>query len=198
MPWNITASAQSSRHGSALGTRRAGPGQIGRPHSVVSSGADGVTNAGLDARRGRLTSASPLAGRGAMRGPMDLAGGMDWPSDQDIDLDSLNGIGVGDYDMGDDGPDGKAGAKPHSENLDHQSVNFLTFVQERIGDGTNKAAIAFSSLLPPQSNSSVVATEAFLHVLTLATSGGLRVRQKKAIGARGAEDVGDISIALAG
>ncbi|OJD10461.1 hypothetical protein AJ78_08535 [Emergomyces pasteurianus Ep9510] len=103
--------------------------------------------------------------------------------------------------------------------LDQESANFLDFVKNKIGGGENNAkaasdidangggnygddddippgvevGISFSSLLPPIVNSRIVATQALLHTLTLATKGELHVRQQKGIRyADGREEFGEI------
>ncbi|KAL1863645.1 hypothetical protein Plec18167_000741 [Paecilomyces lecythidis] len=83
--------------------------------------------------------------------------------------------------------------------LDQESKNFFEFVKNTIdtigversmvgeqknglGEGlahavTGSKEIAFSALLPPETNSRVVATQGLMHVLTLATKGIMGVRQ---------------------
>ena len=208
MPWNITASVQSSRHGSALRGRQAQT-SAGRYSSAnrqlsIVSGQDGVSRSAtaLGKRRGRLTSASPLAGRG-MQSPFDLAGGLGLTSDQDIDLTSLNGLNQGDYlnedSQAENGPGTVEKTAPNwlSSSLDQESVNFLTFVKTRLDD-EGETDVAFSSLFAPESISPVVATHAFLHVLTLATNKALRVRQDVVDDANGARAAGDIFVSLSG
>ncbi|KAI5309208.1 hypothetical protein KEM55_003803 [Ascosphaera atra] len=91
--------------------------------------------------------------------------------------------------------------------LDQESMNFLEFIQARIeeeeevGQGKGKAiagVISFGSLLPPEENTRVVATQALMHVLSLATRGALKVRQEESrcddeVGCR----MGEIYMALA-
>lgn len=78
--------------------------------------------------------------------------------------------------------------------LDHESVNFLEFVetslaarqeQEQPSDvASRKKApeISFEALLNPTINSKVVAAQALLHCLTLATKNMLKVHQDKGYG----------------
>lgn len=111
--------------------------------------------------------------------------------------------------------------------LDQESANFLDFVKNKIGEAgeenmnTPTAAgtegghhdddnddcaaiptafveISFSTLLPSAANSRIVATQALLHTLTLATKGALHVRQEKCIRhENGHEEFGAIFIRLA-
>lgn len=85
--------------------------------------------------------------------------------------------------------------------LDQESGNFLGFVRTAIedkareergvgmeieGEGEEQAAVAgvegkevsFAELLPPEKHSSIVAAQAFLHVLSLANRGVLSTRQE--------------------
>ncbi|OJD28263.1 hypothetical protein ACJ73_00342 [Blastomyces percursus] len=106
--------------------------------------------------------------------------------------------------------------------LDQESANFLDFVKSKIGEAgennmnipaTSSAAergghendhdngispttaveISFSTLLPSAVNSRIVATQALLHTLTLATKGALHVRQETGIRSEdGQEEFGEI------
>jgi hypothetical protein len=113
-------------------------------------------------------------------------------------------MGLGHYDSEDDLGlrtalgDGQTPTKWRSENLGQESINFLTFVTERIAEEGVQGRTTFSSLFPVESTSTVVATQAFLNVLILATNGALRVKQKNAADSIGADGAGDIVIALSG
>ena len=63
MPWNITASIQSSRHGSSANIFR-GIGSVSELSSRGMSEPASIQLPGFGRPRSRLTSASPLAGRG--------------------------------------------------------------------------------------------------------------------------------------
>ncbi|KAK2747159.1 hypothetical protein FQN57_002416 [Myotisia sp. PD_48] len=203
MPWNITASIKSSAKGSSVYSHQlfASGGiysGMGAPRSVATPGPDGLQSAksgnlSADFRR-RLTSASPLAGRGKS----DLRAGIN----QEININDVPLLGDNiDHDdqasimsLSDKVP------KWMNSNLDQQSVNFYDFLQMGFQEflETRNSGIAFSSLLPPESNSKIVATQALLHILTLTTSGALRVRQDLEVNVpRGARDAGDIHIMLA-
>ncbi|KAL4898737.1 Rec8 like protein-domain-containing protein [Aspergillus ambiguus] len=191
MPWNITASVQSSATNPFRGL-----GSSSR--SVVDSAAA----AAFGRVRSRLTSASPLAGRGF---PYDVEG-----------LESLatGGLGdnmdidAGDFDLnqylqtevaGQDAAESAAAAgkrlsaleeKLERATLDQDSQNFLHFLVEKLpldeyedpfaGHGLSQSKeTSFWDLLPPMETSRAVATNGLMHVLALATKGFLMVRQEE-------------------
>ncbi|PGH07450.1 hypothetical protein GX51_01751 [Blastomyces parvus] len=97
--------------------------------------------------------------------------------------------------------------------LDQESANFLDFVKSKIGEAgengghendhedavapTAAVEISFSTLLPSVVNSRIVAAQALLHTLTLATKGALHVRQGKGIRSEdGQEKFGEIFVCL--
>lgn len=205
MPWNVSSSLNSHRNlptGSSvkgLGTA------IGRPSSILS------------ARPGsRLTSASPLAGRGRTSTGVNIldSGGLD-----DIELpgyaDNLVGPGRTLYPLDTTaeefelfGPSAEVdtqtaqGTQWVRDALARESMNFLEFVRSRLEEGQqdeladdgdtadlpmggmfrNNDEIGFEALFPPQSNSVMVAAQAFHHVLTLATKNLLAVNQEEPFG----------------
>ncbi|OAX80781.1 hypothetical protein ACJ72_04876 [Emergomyces africanus] len=253
MPWNITASIRGSQPGSSIHSRQflqsvGGYSSIGGPHSVTSGGGPDFSimagpSGAFRNRMGRMTSASPLAGRG-MIGP----GMRDITSTDDEEFDMAGNIGSDiDLDSSVAGRGDHAGRRNHHQDsfeiygpaaavdtqtaaesqwlaatLDQESANFLDFVKSKVGEWREESAMAaaatdgggnyddededdddilpaatvgisFSSLLPPVVNSRIVATQALLHTLTLATKGALHVRQKKGIRyADGQEGFGDI------
>ncbi|KAL3485084.1 Rec8 like protein-domain-containing protein [Aspergillus germanicus] len=202
MPWNITASIQSSRHETSANIFR-GFGSVsdfssrGMPESAGSLARDGAL--GLPRRaHSRLTSASPLAGRGL---PYDInqLNGLSIPG-QDDDLEGFDltqyleddAMGIGDsHSIGDAlGP--SYTSQPKLQNslaesvMDQQSLNFLDFVAAKIkaskpdrgsqGSSTDNE-ITFSTLLPPHTTSHNVATQGFMHILALTTKGFFSIRQ---------------------
>ncbi|RJE26358.1 Rad21 Rec8 [Aspergillus sclerotialis] len=220
MPWNITASIQSSRHGSSAAPAFRGLGSIGGELSSGSRPQDAMALAGLIRSRNRLTSASPLAGRGF---PFDMenlhiAGNEGDLELGDFDLDlylqseldperhtvSASAEGSAAVSLRRAGGLRKLDARERkilTSNLDQESLNFLEFLNPKTGalpadaaskdgetqevtgdiphgDATLSSEIAFSTLLPPEKTSRVVATNALMHVLTLATKGLLTVRQE--------------------
>lgn len=179
MPWNVSAGAislQRGRGGTAPAVSASGP-QAARPGS-------------------RLTSASPLVGRGFPRrttsrqsslGPVQLgelgdpfsSGADDFAGGLDLNLDA----GIDEYDRfgpaaGQDTP--LADSQWVRQQLDLESVNFLDFVSAGIGE---RRGMAFAELLPPEANTHVVAAQGLLHVLTLASKGVLWVEQDEAFDA---------------
>ncbi|WEW61439.1 R8 protein [Emydomyces testavorans] len=208
MPWNITASVYGSQRGSSVVGGYSG---LSGPNSAFRPGQDLLIPSG---RRGRLTSASPLAGRGTMRN----ASQGPFLHDEDLDMHTIGGIDM-QSSASEMFPGQKIGmsspAAPRDKlaepqwflnNLDQQSVNFLEYVKIRIEEtpaapmnDQNRGEITFTSLLPPVSSSRVVATQGFLHVLTLATNGALRVRQGVDVdSAKGCDDAGEIFLSMAG
>ncbi|KAL5051133.1 hypothetical protein BDW71DRAFT_194209 [Aspergillus fruticulosus] len=203
MPWNITASVQSSRHGAPAANIFGGFGSVsdlssrGMPESVASFGrAPSVGPSGLGRARNRLTSASPLAGRGF---PYDFDN-LSLPGHRDDDLDKLEGFDLGNYlddnVMGESNSNADAAGLSHRSQelqnsltesvMDQEGLNFLDFLALKIesqkpgeesAEEASATEITFSTLLPPQKTSAAVATQGLMHILALATKGFLRVRQ---------------------
>ncbi|KAL4995539.1 Rec8 like protein-domain-containing protein [Aspergillus recurvatus] len=203
MPWNITASVQSSRHGASTANIFGGLGSVsdlssrGMPESVASFGrAPSVAPSGIGRARNRLTSASPLAGRGF---PYDFDN-LSLPGHRDDDLDKLEGFDLGNYleddVMNDSNSNADAGGPSHRSQelqnslaesvMDQEGLNFLDFLAAKIesqkpaqesAEGASATEITFSTLLAPQKTSAAVATQGLMHILALATKGFLRVRQ---------------------
>ncbi|GAM37642.1 Arg5,6 homolog [Talaromyces pinophilus] len=178
MPWNFTVSLQGSVAGSS---------SVPRPFDAYDLSSRRY-NRGLGRPGSRFSSASPLARRGL---PQNLFG-----------HDSLSSLSLRDFgefqddDLGDflhgAGSDGIAEANDNGfesqvtlASLENNDRNFLDFLQTRVqsskadkgSPGIQK--IAFSELLPQASTSRAVATQALLHVLTLATKDVIRVSQGK-------------------
>lgn len=152
-------------------------------------------------------SASPLAGRGSG------VSGRHHPSLSVLghDDDVLSDTNLDNYLGSDDAYDSFQVHGPAAEvdtqtaaqsqwlasTLNRESLNFLEFIRARASEqqkdddsiGKNGKEIAFSTLLEPEKNTRVVATQAFLHVLTLATKRAIRVSQ---------EGTGDIFIETMG
>jgi meiotic recombination protein REC8 len=205
MPWNISSSLHSYRNLPA-GSSVHGPGTAtGRPSSIHS------------ARPGsRLTSASPLFGRGraSADGNIPDSGGLG-----DIgDIPGLPGysnliVGRGrtlsashtaveEFEIF--GPSAAVdtqtaqGTQWIRDALAMESMNFLEFVRNTLTEGEvdeltddadpldqvmggmskTEKEVGFEALFPPESNSMMVAAQAFHHVLTLATKNLLVVKQE--------------------
>ncbi|EXJ63015.1 hypothetical protein A1O7_03459 [Cladophialophora yegresii CBS 114405] len=212
MPWNLStgASRQSS-------TRPPGSRIIPRLSSSVGGLPGGMELGSLPAlsRRGsRLTSASPLFGRGVPPLSKHSSQGPGEPSrltsneDEFVDLDAQLGAGL-DPDFELYGPSATVDTQTAAQSqwvaatLENEAYNFLAFVntkvQEKVGlthdqvaaeeiPETQEENITFDELLPPARNSAIVGAQALLHVLVLATKGLLEVYQ--------AEHFGEIQISV--
>lgn len=154
-----------------------------------------------------MITASPLLGRGrssALERESTLE-----PAGNDFDADYLGAqpspsqeVGMEEFEMYGQGAQVDTQTAGQSQwtrdTLDTESLNFLAFVQARIeeersgiqaearADGTEETpgsrSVLFQDLLPPESNSSVVAAQALHHTLALATKNLLRVQQDEAFG----------------
>jgi hypothetical protein len=209
MPWNITASLQGSVAGSSSITRpfdsfdRSSRRHFGRSNRLP----------------GRFANLSPLAGRGLRQ---DLSGYDRLSSLSLDDFGDINDNDMGAY-LGEDIPLEDADLFRDAEGLDaaetqetvsslgHADRNFFDFLESRVqavkNDGDQAQANAgtmplqkmgFSSIFPAESTSRSVATQALMHVLTLATKNVIRVSQRRAT--RGLpcsmEDLGDIYLVV--
>jgi hypothetical protein len=175
MPWNVSSSIVSYRQASLAGTLPRGPG------SVVSA-----------RRASRLTSASPLVGRGRVLSDEyhDVGEGQG-------DLSSMNIEGMDEFEI--HGPGAAVDTQTAgnsqwlAEALATESHNFKAFVQASAHELAEAGAtpivevdidiqdrewIGFETLLPPSETSRVTAAQAFLHVLSLATKNQVGVAQQ--------------------
>ena len=187
MPWN-----RSSRQGSALPFGSAAPGLSssigGNPYGPPSR---------LSRHGSRLTSASPLHGRGLPRLPSEelLQLGSDGFGMGSEDVQPAEGIDIDQYELY--GPAAEVNTQTAAQSqwltttLENEAHNFLTFLETQLverGDEHEEEdheptkTMTFASLLPPQSNSAVVGAQAMLHVLALATKGLIRVGQDEPFG----------------
>ncbi len=193
MPWNISASIQGSLRAQRFGSFS---GSSARP-------------------RGRLTSASPLAGRGYPDG-RERHSSISLTKAGD-ELDELEQLEITQYLEGELAPDNedistltarrKSVLDGVTSTLDTESLNFLEFIQmkldETVSTSTTPGRIAFSELLPPAETTRAVAAHGFMNILTLATKGVLAVSQAPCTD-RGASSWGirfqhgDVSLQLAG
>lgn len=167
MPWNITASLQSSRF------------RLGSVGDLSMRGDSGSLLTRI--RRGRLTSASPLAGRGYL----ESSDGLGRITGADDELDAREIAAYLEGELATDHEDISVLSRRASvleravKQLDLESVNFFEFLAGCVEDGGDKKTLRFSELLPPESTSAAVATQGLMNVLTLATKGLLRVKQEK-------------------
>jgi len=185
MPWNQSA---GSRRPTALFS-----GALPAPPTSASVGGGGL-QLNLPTRRGgRLTSASPLQNRGAPA-KADSSDNFQLPG-------SLDDVGMTDAEEFElYGPAANVDTQTAAQSqwqraaLDGESVNFLDFVKAQLEENDATAAgdeeddelrgsITFDALLPPQSNTCIVAAQALLHVLSLGTKNLLTVGQVEAFGA---------------
>lgn len=159
----------------------------------------------MDRRASRITSASPLFGRGTER-YRDL----EIPQFDDNEFLGGPSTSVAGDDFQFYGPAANADTQTAAQSqclraaLDTESNNFLEFIK---AEAAGKAAAAqeaedelpggvaarnyvlFEELLPPTQNTKIVGAQALLHVLALATKGLIQVDQQ--------EDYGPITIGLA-
>lgn len=195
----MTTSAAGSRPGSvARGfdfPSSAGFTGTGRGASSVIAGVGGQPSS-LDRRASRITSASPLLGRGLERyssleilaheNEEELLGGHDLPSSRATDNFQLYGPAAG------VSTQTAAESQWIRATLNHESSNFLEFLksdierklprigeedQERIGVNLPRLSAVFEELLPPSQHTKVVAAQALHHVLALATKGLITIQQ---------------------
>ncbi|KAE8350435.1 Rec8 like protein-domain-containing protein [Aspergillus coremiiformis] len=147
MPWNITASVQSSQRGSSATSGFRGLANISDPSASRSRDPAASHLAGRGRSRNRLASASPLAGRG-FPFDVDTLDSLTLPEHDDIDV-------LGDFDLsqylqaelfgadhGHAGEDANASTysgqmtlqdRLSNSNLDQESLNFLDFLTTRLG-----------------------------------------------------------------
>lgn len=173
----------------------------------------------LSRRDSRLTTASPLQGRGLIRPLSQRISIISTPDRERLstsgalehDDDMLGGESPA---MGDDneefqlyGPAAAVDTQTATQSqwvtaaLDSESRNFLDFLDAQIQpqspalgeeqeEGERPIPVAtFETLLPPTEHTRMVAAQAFLHVLTLASKKLVTVRQE--------EGFGDIELAIA-
>ncbi|KAI9873277.1 MAG: hypothetical protein M1830_000588, partial [Pleopsidium flavum] len=203
MPWNITASVLGSRHGSSVAQGRGFPSSIGGfPTSAggpsSARGIEGGPTGSLSRRVSRLTSASPLVGRG-----LERLSSLELPEhgDQDELLEE------DDQQVSDEferlGPAANVDTQTAAQSqwtrasLDQESSNFLDFIKDEInskrppedddedvlaGDTATKRAVRFGELLPPAQHTKLVAAQALHHVLALATKTLINVQQDEGYG----------------
>ncbi len=216
MPWHVYS---ASRHGS---TRPFGSAAAGLTSSVggPARGFELGPPSALSRRGSRLTTASPLQGRGP---PLSLSQRISIISTPDRERLTTSGALEGDDEMlgaelpllGDEseefqlcGPAVAVDARNAAQSrwvvaaLDSESRNFLDFLDAEIQaqapapdeeqeEGMERPGqtATFEGLLPPGEHTRVVAAQAFLHVLTLASKDLVTVQQD--------EGFGDIELAIA-
>ncbi|KAL1648060.1 R8 protein [Diplodia intermedia] len=199
-PWNVTASVRNSSL--APSARRA----LGFGGSGVSTSAGGSIGGQLGSigRRGRWISESPLHGRGRHHNLEPL------PSSEADELgdDTLGDLGGG-VAVGEDDEfemDGAAAAADTQTATESQVArtafakemeNFGMFIFDSLKQKEDEAAAAategsqsvesineilFEDILPPNSTSTIVAAQGFMHLLTLSSLGRVSTRQDEPFG----------------
>ena len=234
MPWNMPSSAKGSRAGSISlqHPRGRGPSSSigGFPTPVGFGGGSSLPSkqpslpGSLQHQRAarRLTSASPLVGRGGSephRLPSfgdDEEGGF---AEGIRSRDESQALRAADEDNDDFqlyGPAAAVDTQTAAQSqwmraaLNQESTNFLDFVRAEISTRMAASAeeqgvevselaeddegkmVTFEGLLPPGEHSKIVAAQAFHHVLTLASKGLVLVKQE------GDEEFGEIEMRLVG
>ncbi|KAE8143398.1 hypothetical protein BDV38DRAFT_66757 [Aspergillus pseudotamarii] len=146
MPWNITASVQSSQHGSSAASGLRGVANVSDPSASRGRDLTASHPAGRGRSRNRLTSASPLASRGF---PFDAEAfdNLTLPGNDDVDV-------LSDFDLsqflqtdlfgaahGHTGDDANASTysrqvtlqgRLSKSSLDQESLNFLGFLTKKL------------------------------------------------------------------
>ncbi|KAI9787869.1 MAG: hypothetical protein M1835_002624 [Candelina submexicana] len=208
MPWNLSASILSSRQGSSVVRGRPVAGSLGGfPTSVArQSSLYGQEQGSQSHRISRLTSASPLLGRGRVSGLGRLSSIEILENEEEAGL--MGGrLASDDYEGQEDfqlyGPGADVDTQTAAQSqwmsamLDQESFNFLEFVKAGItGEQqpthgfddelaqaeSRNGYVFFEKLLPPTENTRVVAAQALLHTLALATKSLIAVEQFEAYG----------------
>ncbi|KAB8231949.1 Rad21/Rec8 N terminal domain protein [Aspergillus alliaceus] len=147
MPWNITASVQSSQHGSSAASGLRGRASVSE--TLASRDRDPAASLAERGRsRNRLTSASPLAGRG-FAFDADAFDNLILPENDDIDV--LGNFDLTQYlqtelfsgDYAHTGDNGHSSRYNHQlalqdrlskSSLDQESLNFLDFLTTKLGE----------------------------------------------------------------
>lgn len=214
MPWNISASIRGS---SVTRGRSALPS--GFPTSAGGPSSLGGLLGSLGRRGSRTVSASPLHGRG-QPGSLEALRSLEGEDEFGI----LGGDDFGYLGAGAEDPDLYANPPPIEpqtsqkirDALDAEGINFLAFVHDGIQEKRKRLQeeleadflqeeaaadldeVLFEELLPPLTNMRVVAAQALLHALSLATKSLLTVRQDEhfgEIGLRIVEIIEDTDVA---
>lgn len=168
MPWNIT-SVKSSLRAHRFGS---------------------VSELSSQKGRSRLPSASPLAGRGYLGDPVNMD--LDFGDDLDLTRYLEGELATDRGNISSISPSKRSALENAKATLDRESLNFMEFLKSKMGlaDQTSSprsglaspviprlGRVTFTTLMPPESVTRAVATQALVNVLTLATKGVLRVHQ---------------------
>ena len=197
MPWNVSASSRqgSLAHGLGFQSSVGGfPSSAGHPPDSFG----GLPPGSLDRRGTRITSASPLRGSGDLR-----YSSLEIPAFDNDDSLPGHGSAISDSKALEDfelyGPGAGVATQTAAESqwvrttLTQEASNFLEFVRTEIETRKppiqeyedersmeDQTSILFEELLPPLQHSKTVGAQGFYHVLALATTGQLNVKQVNA------------------
>lgn len=196
-PWNVTASVRdSSRAPSARRALRFGGSGI----STSAGGSAGGLPGSLG-RRGRLVSESPLHGRGHRHNLEPLPSSEAVGDLEDYTLGAMGedvSIGEGSqFEMHDAAAvdtQATTGSQLARTAFAREMENFGLFIFDRLKqkeeavaaegsqfiEGVNE--VLFEDILPPQSTTSIVAAQGFMHLLALTTQGRVSTRQDEPFG----------------
>ncbi|KAL8763177.1 MAG: hypothetical protein Q9184_000980 [Pyrenodesmia sp. 2 TL-2023] len=197
-PWNRSASLRGSRQGSigqgfgsSVGGFAASGGRLSSLPPIAGPGS-------LDRRASRITSASPLIGRG--QGPRPE---LDIPQFDDNEFLGGPSTSIAGDDFQFYGPAANVDTQTAAQSqwlraaLDTESSNFLEFIRAEIsskaaaaqeaedpvlGGAVVPTSVFFEELLPPDRNTKIVGAQGLLHVLALATKGLIQVGQQEHYG----------------
>ena len=209
MPWNISASLQGSRQGSAVQSRALAlssatrlPPSAGDSSAVAFSGAPFI----LPGRHSRLASVSPLLSRSRASGIERLGSlrGLDEENEEALLGENRESVPQSDdKDFEFFGAYANIATQTAADSqwmkkaLDTESLNFLDYVKAAIkgvdadlgeDDISPRAGqlepkhITFAALLPPAENSKLVAAQGFHHLLDLASRNLMSVAQTSGFG----------------
>lgn len=203
MPWNIS-SAIGSCQGSIVHGRGFAGSIGGFPTSAGASSSLPPVGAGpgsVGRRASRITSASPLIGRGRQRySSLDILPGGD--DDELLGIPQISDDqALHDFQLY--GPAAAVDTQTAGQSqwmratLNQEADNFLEFVKAGItalpahasddedelsGQRPSKFSVSFDQLLPPTQHSKIVAAQALHHLLALATKSLITVRQDSQYG----------------
>ena len=196
MPWNISASSHQGSLARGRGFQSSIGGfstSVGDPGSLPGMG--GPHPGSLDRRASRITSTSPLVGRGQHRySSLELPVHGDDPIHPGDDRPISDPQALEDFELY--GPGAAVNTQTAVDSqwvkaaLTREASNFLEFVRAEIIaraplveqdedelSSEAKTSVTFEELLPPGQHSKLVGAQGFHHVLTLATVGKLDVKQ---------------------
>jgi meiotic recombination protein REC8 len=203
MPWNLTASIRGSQAGSVGQGRHYASSVGGFPTSAGGPGSGPSIRGSLQRRISRLTSVSPLVNRGRESGLEHLSS-LEVPEEDEWWLRGDEGIvdrqQLDEFELY--GPVANVDTQTAEQTqwmkktLDRESLNFLEFVKAAIEsqqreDGNDEEPstaekqngfVIFGDLLPPEKNTKIVAAQALIHTLSLATKNLITVQQDEGYG----------------